>query len=96
MTETDSTISLWDITAFIEKIVSESSLNRLNTIDGGLIFDVPLVGVANGRDPLFTEYKQVIGDFYLTPVEALRKIVEVKRYRGNVEEIAVVYLKPKS
>ena len=90
MTETDSTISLGDITAFIEKIVSESSLNRLNTIDGGLIFDAPLIGVANGRDPLFHDYKQTIGDFHLTPVEALRKMAEVDRYRGNVEDIAVV------
>jgi len=90
MTETDSTISLGDITTFIEKIVSKSSLNLLNTIDGGLIFDVPLVGVADGQDPLFTEYKQVIGDFYLTPVEALQKMAEVERYCGNLEAIAVV------
>lgn len=32
-------------------------------------FDNPLVGFASATDPLFTEYKTVIGDFHLTPSE---------------------------
>ncbi|HBG05225.1 MAG: FeS-binding protein [Geobacteraceae bacterium GWC2_58_44] len=32
-------------------------------------FDEPLVGFAAADDPLFTQYKTVIGDFHLTPSE---------------------------
>jgi len=53
--------------------VSSSPGNRLRAFSGTPIFDEPLVGFADGEDPIFTEYKTVIGEFHLTPREALRK-----------------------
>jgi epoxyqueuosine reductase len=33
------------------------------------IFDAPIIGFANGGDLLFKDFKDDIGDFYLTPIE---------------------------
>jgi len=57
----------------IKSVVAESPENRLKDIDGTPIFEKPLVGFADGDDPLFQQYKQIIGDFHLTPREALAK-----------------------
>ena len=52
----------------IDRFVRESPGNRFP--DGqGPYFDAPLVGLAAADDPLFRDYKQVIGDFHLTPDE---------------------------
>ena len=62
---------------FIEKtiksIVSQSQENRLSLIDNTPIFDEPLVAFARGDDPLFLQYKEIIGQFHLTPREALEE-----------------------
>ena len=50
----------------IAEYVQESSFNRRN-VDGGRYFDSPLVGFASGDDPLFKQYKKIIGRFHLTP-----------------------------
>jgi hypothetical protein len=36
------------------------------------------VGFARGDDPLFQEYKTVIGDFHLTPREAMEKALAAR------------------
>lgn len=59
----------------IEGFVVASPLNRLQRIDGSPIFDAPLVGVADGADPLFQQYQQIIGPFHLTPLELLQHVV---------------------
>jgi len=48
-----------------------SELNKLTLLDNGNIYEEPLLGVASGYDPLFTEYKKIIGDFHLTPEEIM-------------------------
>ena len=53
----------------IEGFVASSPLNRLQRIDGTPMFDTPLVGIADGYDPLFEQYKRIIGPFHLTPFE---------------------------
>ena len=55
----------------IRTFVEDSRENRLAQIDSSSIFDPPLVGFADGDDPLFAEYKTIIGDFHLTPREVL-------------------------
>lgn len=55
----------------IRAYVLGSPLNRLKDIDGSPIYDEPLVGFADGDDPLFQEYKTIIGDFHLTPRDVL-------------------------
>jgi epoxyqueuosine reductase len=56
----------------IRGFAASSELNRLQRLDGSPIFDSPLVGVADGYDPLFEQYKQVIGSHHLTPLEVLQ------------------------
>jgi epoxyqueuosine reductase len=52
----------------IARFVTESSANRLP--DGSSpYFDTPLTGFSSANDPLFTSYKNIIGDFHLTPAE---------------------------
>ncbi len=55
----------------ITGFVAESPENRHAAIDDSPIFDAPLIGVADGDDPLFTQYKTIIGDFHMTPREVL-------------------------
>jgi epoxyqueuosine reductase QueG len=58
----------------IEKVIkeyaAESPANHLKALDNGRIFDEPLVGLADGDDPIFLEYKKAVADFHLTPREA--------------------------
>lgn len=58
------------ITAEIRRYVQESPGNRFP--DGsGPYFEEPLVAFAAAGDPLFRDYKRIIGDFHLTPEELL-------------------------
>jgi epoxyqueuosine reductase len=52
----------------IVRFVTESSSNRLPD-SSGPYFEAPLTGFASAIDPLFSSYKQIIGDFHLTPDE---------------------------
>ncbi len=52
----------------IARFVEKSPLNR-RKVDNGRYFDPPLVGFASGGDPLFAQYKRIIGKFHLTPRE---------------------------
>lgn len=53
----------------IERFVRDEKGNRLP--GSGHIYDEPLVGFAAATDPLFQQYKEVIGPFHLTPRELL-------------------------
>ncbi len=50
----------------IVKFVQESSSNYRKA-DGGRYFGSPLVGFASANDPLFKQYKKIIGRFHFTP-----------------------------
>jgi ferredoxin len=50
----------------IAKFVQESPAN-LRKVDGGRYWETPLVGFASGDDPLFKQYKKIIGEFHFTP-----------------------------
>lgn len=54
----------------IIRFVSESRDNRFPESDDRY-FDEPLVGFAAADDPLFLRYKEIIGDFHLTPQELM-------------------------
>jgi epoxyqueuosine reductase len=56
----------------IEAFVAGSAQNRLQRLDGSPIFENPLVGMADAYDPLFQEYKTIIGAHHLTPQELLQ------------------------
>jgi epoxyqueuosine reductase QueG len=52
------------------RFVLESPDNRFPN-SGQLYFDEPLVGFAAAGDPLFTQYKTIIGAFHMTPAEIM-------------------------
>ncbi len=54
--------------AEINSFVAENPANRLSGGEGPY-FDRPLIGFAGFDDPLFSAYKEIIGDFHLTPKE---------------------------
>jgi epoxyqueuosine reductase len=78
------------IEKYIKELVYTNSLNRLMSVDGGLIFDEPLLGIANGHDTLFGDYKRIIGDYYMTPVEALQKAAQIELKENINEDISVI------
>lgn len=59
------------ITARVKEYISLSPNNRLPDFPGEPIWDEPLVGFSDGDDPLFRDYKKIIGDFHMTPREAM-------------------------
>lgn len=54
----------------IRRFVLESPDNRFPDSDRPY-FDEPLVGFAAADDPLFSEFKKVIGQFHMTPAEIM-------------------------
>jgi len=54
----------------IRRFVLESPDNRFPEGDQPY-FDEPLVGFAATDDPLFTQYKTIIGEFHMTPAEIM-------------------------
>jgi epoxyqueuosine reductase len=60
-----------NLTSEIEEYVATSPNNCMPFFPGEHIWDKPLIGFADGDDPLFLDYKKIIGDFHLTPREAL-------------------------
>lgn len=59
---------LSEISAFIR-----SADNSLANDAGDPAFAEPLVGFARGDDPIFARYKDVVGPFHWTPLEAVRE-----------------------
>jgi len=55
----------------IKEFVRTSPASRLPFLNDYVMWDEPLVKFADGDDPLFTEYKTIIGPVHLTPREAL-------------------------
>ena len=59
------------ITSEIRSFARQSPLNRIPNSEQDFIFDEPLVHFAGSDDPIFTDYKEIIGPEHLTPREAL-------------------------
>jgi epoxyqueuosine reductase QueG len=66
------------VTQEMERFVQEDPGNRLARLDDSPIYQSPLVGFVAGTDPLFERLKEVIGEFHLTPVEAMTKVCELR------------------
>jgi epoxyqueuosine reductase len=73
----------------IRRFVVENPANRYGD-DGGPYFMPPLVGVAAWDDPLFDQYKQIIGSFHLTPAELFGGAYDTAPATGSV----IVYILP--
>jgi len=71
----------------IENFVSESKDNR-KSLDGIPYFDTPLVGFADAHDRLFLEFKEIIGEFHLTPMEVLKR--SFPEHTATWDELSVI------
>ncbi|MDR3564306.1 MAG: epoxyqueuosine reductase [Negativicutes bacterium] len=69
----------------IRRFVAENPANRFPDCDRPY-FDQPLVGFASADDPLFAQYKTIIGDFHLTPQELVNSSPE----QGNWKPVTVI------
>jgi len=78
----------------IKKYVARSPRNRHQAFGSDRIFGEPLVGFADGDDAIFQDYKAIMGDFHLTPREALEKHLKPKKGKekcpANVSVISFV------
>jgi ferredoxin len=62
----------------IRNFIHENEKNRRTELGDGLYWEEPLVGFASGTDPLFQEYKNIIGSFHLTPQEIIKNALKDK------------------
>jgi len=77
--------------AEIKNYLANSPNNIMPDFPGEHMWDEPLVGFADGDDLLFSEYKKIIGDFHVTPREALEMNLKKKTIGYNhPENISVV------
>jgi len=59
------------ITQKIKDFVAASPDSRLDFLNNYVMYDEAIVKFADGDDPIFTEYKKIIGEVHMTPREAL-------------------------
>jgi epoxyqueuosine reductase len=77
-------------TLFIETAIKEhvanSPTNRLPDYNNEPVINEPLVGFADGYDPIFEDFKKesIIGNFHLSPGEALA--MHLKKQKKNASE----------
>lgn len=77
----------------IKKFILEDESNRRTQIDNGVYWQEPLVGFCSGTDPLFSDYKYIIGSFHLTPVEVISHALKEKGKTlllSEIENISVI------
>jgi ferredoxin len=97
MTKEDKVVFLTNPNKVLEQLIknfiNESEQNRRTQLDHGVYWDELLVGFASGTDPLFFEYKTIIGSFHLTPREIISAALKERR-RGllftEIEQISVI------
>lgn len=61
---------LW-ITETLRDLVSQAPENRLIDFDGVPIFDPPVIGVADGDDPLFRQFQRLVSPNHILPRDVL-------------------------
>ncbi|MGQ9647820.1 MAG: epoxyqueuosine reductase [Thermodesulfobacteriota bacterium] len=78
----------------VKSFIKENEKNRRTELGGGVYWEEPLVGFASGMDPLFQEYKNIIGFFHLTPQEIIKNALKEKEMYSpedtECEEISVI------
>jgi epoxyqueuosine reductase len=77
----------------IKNFILENDQNRRTQLDLGTYWEEPLVGFASGMDPLFFEYKTIIGSFHLTPREIISAALREKGkglLLSQIEQISVI------
>jgi epoxyqueuosine reductase len=83
-------ISYKNVENYIKTLVVKSPNNTLSPAFSGPIFEEPVIGIANGYDPLFQQFKNIIGEFHLTPLEFLQKTFEEVVFQKTDLNLSVV------
>ncbi len=80
----------------IKDFVASSPLNLMPSTREWAIFGEPLVRFASGDDPLYTRYKEIIGEEHLTPQEAVARSEAVAQSGASVpDKLSVIsYILP--
>ncbi|MHA2392835.1 MAG: 4Fe-4S binding protein [Promethearchaeota archaeon] len=75
----------------INNFLSSDESNKMNRVDGSLIF-MPntIVGFVSGFDPIFKEYKEIIGNFHLTPGEVFSIYCKHNKITPIFKDLTVV------
>jgi len=73
----------------VRLFVRESVANRLADFGGAPIFEEPLIGFADGDDPLFGEFKKVVSEEHLLPREILARHLQETLNRPDVHPDSV-------
>ncbi len=77
----------------VKNFIKDNEKNRRTQLDQGVYWEEPLVGFASGLDPLFFEYKTIIGPFHLTPREVISAALKEKGRSlllTEMEQISVI------
>jgi epoxyqueuosine reductase len=69
----DSRSALECVRQFLPGFVSESAGNRLVDFGHIPVFEAPLLGVVDGRDPIFRIFREVVSPGHLMPLETLQR-----------------------
>jgi len=82
MTKVEKVVFLKNPNSVLEQLIKnfihENNQNRRTQLDNGLYWEDPLVGFASGTDPLFFQFKSLIGSFHLTPREIIAAALKEK------------------
>lgn len=81
------------IDQLIRNFINENEKNRRFPLDYGIYWEEPIVGFASGMDPLFFEFKTIIGSFHLTPNEVIAQgLKEAGRnlLLSEIEDLSVI------
>ena len=70
---TDSPLPPERVREWIRSFLQAKDENQLFEGESEPVFGSPLIGFARGADRLYDRYKQVIGPFHWTPVEAFQR-----------------------
>lgn len=80
------------ITAFLKEEFEFNELNRLpQEYGGGKIFSKPQIGVAQGNDPIFFKFKEIIGSEHYTPLEIWLASGQKQLPASNLRVVSIVY-----
>ena len=74
----------------VKEVVRKSSCARLDLLDGSPVADEPLVGFADGYDPLVHRFKTAVGPGHRTPLEAWQETFPRKEPPAALSVIAFV------
>jgi epoxyqueuosine reductase len=80
----------------INHFLENDESNKVSKLDGTFIYEPnALVGIVSGDDPIFIKYKDIIGEFHLTPSEAFEwHCKDQKKAFTNNQLSVIAYILP--